>query len=637
MSIGINHKTLLVWDSISEPPIGDWTLIFWRSFHKPERGSEISIPSLIENNAHALKKRLLEWIYSLGESNLGNKRLVDQLELRDGFSYWWMTLIAEKNYGKSSRFYDAVRLLVLNDLIQEQRPKEIIFVSNDPPIAKTIKKTCQNLFIDFKWRRAEDCFSKGFVWRRCYNCLPLSVQAIATLVKYLYQRKTIKTQNKTRVESQITFVDYLIHLDQDALKTKRFASNYWTSLLNYFAENKIPINWIHHYVSSESIPTAKNANDIIGQFNQNGSGLELHSLFDEAINFSMICSTIGDYISLVWKSIKLQKIKSHFQPASTAINFWPLFKLDWLKSMRGNVAMNNCILLNLIENTVKRLPQQQLGVYLLENQAWEMAFIYAWRANGHGALVGVQHSTVRYWDLRYFYNERSYLQRGKNELPMPDQVAVNGPIALQTYLGEGYPANQLFEVEALRFLYFNDNSKVETDRKKNSKLRVLICGDLVPEVSHQMMLLIEAASLKLPPNTEYILKPHPGHLIDAREYSNMSIITSTLPVSELFADCDVVFASNITSAAVDAYCYGLPVVQVLDANAFNLSPLRGLAGVRYVTNSEELTSALTNLSCSDWEGDKPFFCIDPQLIRWQKLLSTRPGFQTNCNAGIDPR
>jgi len=90
------HTTFLIWDTDDKPPKGNWTPILWRSYGGGE-GSLYSMPEIIEERADALRQRYLSWIYVMGESCIKGKRLVDHLELRSGFSYWWMTLLAEKS------------------------------------------------------------------------------------------------------------------------------------------------------------------------------------------------------------------------------------------------------------------------------------------------------------------------------------------------------------------------------------------------------------------------------------------------------------------------------------------------------------------------------------------------------------
>jgi surface carbohydrate biosynthesis protein (TIGR04326 family) len=90
----------------------------------------------------------------------------------------------------------------------------------------------------------------------------------------------------------------------------------------------------------------------------------------------------------------------------------------------------------------------------------------------------------------------------------------------------------------------------------------------------------------------------------------------------LLAECDVAYTSSVTSAAVDAYCVGVPVVSVLDPNTLNLSPLRGCEGVLFASTPEELASTLiyATSALSTVREHKNFFTLDSRLPRWRKLL-----------------
>ena len=134
-----------------------------------------------------------------------------------------------------------------------------------------------------------------------------------------------------------------------------------------------------------------------------------------------------------------------------------------------------------------------------------------------------------------------------------------------------------------------------------------------------MQWLCEAATL-IPRDTCYTVKPHPGCAIKSEDYPSLEINVTDDPLSELLINCDVVFTSNITSAAVDAYCADVPVVSVLDGNAFNMSPLRGLKGVVYVTGPEELAKALGNARAREKVHAEPYFCLDKDLPLWRMLL-----------------
>jgi surface carbohydrate biosynthesis protein (TIGR04326 family) len=100
------------------------------------------------------------------------------------------------------------------------------------------------------------------------------------------------------------------------------------------------------------------------------------------------------------------------------------------------------------------------------------------------------------------------------------------------------------------------------------------------------------------------------------------MVVTMEPISKLLDECDVAYSSAVTSAAVDAYCTGVPVVSVLDPNILNQSPLRGYEGVLFASTSDELAAALvfaaSNYNVQD--NQQVLFTIDYQLPRWRKLL-----------------
>jgi surface carbohydrate biosynthesis protein (TIGR04326 family) len=132
---------------------------------------------------------------------------------------------------------------------------------------------------------------------------------------------------------------------------------------------------------------------------------------------------------------------------------------------------------------------------------------------------------------------------------------------------------------------------------------------------------LEKAAPSLPASSKFVVKPHPACPVRGEDYSGLDLQITARPLGELLGDCDVAYTSYMTSAAVDAYCFGVPVVSVLDGDAFNISPLRGRPGVVYVTSPDELSSAVLHA----WEGNgktakEPYFCLDKQLPRWRRLL-----------------
>ena len=626
-SIEIDERpTFLVWDREGLPPHGAWVPILWRSFAADKDSTVYSIPRLLEAQADFLRSRYLAWVYDLGNAHIDGKQLVDHLELRSGLSYWWMTLPTMVSYGHLTPIYSAVRLLALEQIASELSPKKIILASSDKNLARIFRLWCEKAGLSFEWRKLKRFRSSESIIRRLYYALPLAMQAIIWLIRYIKDRWSLRERVPKRPvgsDAGITFFSYLVHLNQKALAEGRFATYYWTALHEVIVKDNVGANWFHKYIRHGIVPRTRHARNLIKQFNRNGTGREVHSTMDGVLGWSVIWDTLRDYSRVVMAGLRLRKVSCLFHPQNSNIDLWPLFKQDWHQLMYGATAIANCLDINLSEYILRRLPHQRLGFYPQENQPWEMALIHAWRAAGHGQIIGVPHTTVLFWDTRYFFDPRTYRRAGKNDLPLPEKVALNGPAAMIAYQKGGYPREQLLEVEALRYLYLDDlQSKQNTENELSTGfLRVLVLGDyLAPVTRRQMQWLCDAAML-LPPDTRYTVKPHPACAIRAEDYPSLQLQMTSSHLAELLTDCDVAFTSNITSAAVDAYCAKVPVVSALDGNAFNMSPLRGLTGVIYVTGPEELAKALGNARVRKKVHAEPYFCLDKGLPRWRMLLS----------------
>jgi surface carbohydrate biosynthesis protein (TIGR04326 family) len=153
-------------------------------------------------------------------------------------------------------------------------------------------------------------------------------------------------------------------------------------------------------------------------------------------------------------------------------------------------------------------------------------------------------------------------------------------------------------------------------------MRVLVLGDYMLSNTQRQMNLLAQAATSLPAAMIITVRPHPLCPIHVDDYPSLCMTVTMEPFSKLLAECDVAYASAATSAAVDAYCAGVPTVSVLDPNILNLSPLRGFAGALFASTPEELAAALTSAATATRTlGDQQnFFTLDLELPRWRKLI-----------------
>lgn len=617
------ESRVLVWDAKGRLPDGDWTLVLWRGFADKATPDVVSIPTLAEDQGAALKAAYLGWIFDLGECRIGGRRLLDHLELRPGFSYWWMTLVAEKcNWGKSPQITDAIRLFALDHWLANRPVTSLILASCSTSLAECVQSICERHGIQFEWRRTnpDPVISS---WRKqLYRSLPLVFQALAWLAVYLIKRwplRGVGLEEWRRTRGSVTFISYLFNLVPEALKDGRFASRYWAHLPEVLMHGRCDTNWLHIYVSDPLLPSAGSAADTVRRFNRTGQGRQIHTTLDAFLDLRLIVRTVRDWLHLVW--ISRGVTAALFSMRDGDVRLWPLFRDDWRRSMLGPAAIRNALLLNLYEAAMASLPCQRAGVYLYENDPTEFALIHAWEAAGHNRLIGSQHSTMLYWDMRYVFDSRSYAREDRNDLPMPHQVAVNGPAAHDACLSGGYPAERLVEVEALRYLYLA-GSATRPRNPHPEPLRVLVLGDYMPDNTQAQLRMLEAAMPLLPADASILFKPHPSCPIRPSDYPGLRMELAVRDLPTLLEQCDVVFTSNATSAAVDAYCAGVPVVSRLNPGSLNLSPLRGYEAVRFACTPDELALAIGNavLSAERQVRPKPYFTIDTELPRWQKLL-----------------
>jgi surface carbohydrate biosynthesis protein (TIGR04326 family) len=629
--------TFLIWDSDSIPPFGDCIVVLWRSFNPEGSPFAVSIPKVVEENADTLRERFLGWLYEFGETSIDGIKLVDHLALRPGFSYWWMTLLAEKSYGKSTRCFDAIKLIALEMLSLELCPCRIVLVSNDGILAETLRLWCVRTGYTYEKKKAVGKHwptSPGDALFR--HRLPQPVQALGSLLAYVRHRWIFRQSAQQHYQSfagAITVVDYLFHLAPEAVRSGVFASNYWGGLVDEFNRHEIHVNWLHHYVKQGALPSANQAADLLSRFNRSAGVTQTHSVFDIALGMRPICRALKDYARLLVKGFYLRKPALRFGLTQSNLNFWPLFKADWENSIFGSNAILNCLSLNLFEHVLENLPKQELGIYLQEHQGWEPAFVFAWRRAGHGRLVGVPHSTIRFWDLRYFMDSRSLFGAGCRFPPSPDQIALNGPAAINAMRKGAIAEEKLVEVEALRYLYLLDLQTTSSSENRITAmpLRVLVLGDYLFRITHQQMKWIALAASILPCDTHYVIRPHPNCLVDPADFPNLRCTVSDAPLSDLFRATDVVFTGNITSAAVDAYLARVPVVSMIDGETPNMSPLRGLKGVFFVADKEQLAAILAQATRNIPDPDQYFF-LDRELPRWRHLLGGALSRETNKEA-----
>jgi len=417
-------------------------------------------------------------------------------------------------------------------------------------------------------------------------------------------------------------MSYFIHLVKDSCFQGKFASNQWGALPDLLRTLGKSQNWLHLFQFSNDIPNVQTGKDWLERFNQESQQQETHAMLENFLSMILLFRVLKDWATILWQQSWIVRVQEEEISKLSAGWLWPLLKVDWEDSMIGRTAIQNILFIKLFEKALSVIPRQPLGLYLLENQAWERAFLHTWRKYGHGKIIGVAHSTIRYWDFRY-YDES--LTKVLPELSQPDLIAVNGPHAWKMLAQSGNSMERCVPVEALRYQYLLKLPQRDKFSNKVTKKRsLLILLDYQQITTHKMMQMLELASPELREDYKILIKPHPANPMVLSDYPRLRAEITYQSFIVILPKVDVALASVFTSASVDAFCSGVPVIEYLDESYFNFSSLRGHSSLKYISSAEELIKTLKGLQ--NWyagsDKSEDYFWIDEDLTMWCNLLKT---------------
>jgi len=305
---------------------------------------------------------------------------------------------------------------------------------------------------------------------------------------------------------------------------------------------------------------------------------------------------------------------------------WPFFAEEWRHTTIGINAISNLLYFHQLKHALNVMQPQSLGLYLQENQGWELGLKQAWRETGHGTLIGYLHSMLRFWDLRYYQSFQNFkFQSGESDQNLrPDYFAISNERDYGDLKRQGYPRNELVKVEALRYEHLRSPKRdEENSRRLSSKLNVLVVGDYSKENTKAQMQLLEMANKEEPLDLSITCKPHPASMFFEKDFPNLSFNLIEAPIDTILHQYDVAVVGASTSAAIDAYYCGLEVITVLNLFQLTFSPLRGVEDAYFVSSTQELRKAFRDIGRGGRSKRRKLntFYFSQGLNRWQKLFA----------------
>lgn len=583
-----------------------------------ESGNLISIPVYIEQNEKHIRKYFLNWTFDLGERKFGSKRLIDLLSIDKDFSYWWMSPFIE-THPYNFPVKNAIFLLALDEILKNIETKSIILKTNQNWLMQTVMDFCKRRGIKFESQKS---ISLDASIQESANASPnrIMFNALKSIARHIIRiRKYNESPNSGWISNSksILLSGYFVNFNKTEADKGIFKSAYWGDLPEMLSQSGYSINWLHHNSYSSPIDSLK----LVNNFNDQSGGKSFHTFAEGNFSFLVVLRVLIKWIRLNFLSLRTRKMEENFQIRTSGLSAWPLFKNLWEDWIRGPQSIANLFVLETFKNSLKVAPKQNVGLFISENNSFERAFAYAWKRNGHGLLVGVQHSTIRFWDLRYFNDQRILVDKSPNSLPQADLMAVNGPVAEALLMDSNYPHERIVQVEALRYLN-NESPEFLESKAIGDKTTLLVLGDISFESTSATINLLSQLPDKTKELLNILVKPHPICPIKKSDFPLINFELYLGSFNEIFRNECIIYGANPTSSCVDAYMTGLPVIVHYEQSSLNLSPLQGINSVRFVSGSNEMNKALIEILNNGIKLVKPkdFFWLDKDLPKWRAFL-----------------
>jgi surface carbohydrate biosynthesis protein (TIGR04326 family) len=385
----------------------------------------------------------------------------------------------------------------------------------------------------------------------------------------------------------------------------------------------LKVNWIWFYHDSSQMNYRDAAAFRQTLNRQSGTTGQRYLMLEDSLTVRGVMWAVWTYVCLWFTSLRLERLRDDFRFSGGALNFFEILKDEWYSSLRGDAAMSACLYAAAFRSTVDQLPATTVRmIYPWENQGWEHLLLCAWKKVSRAPALAMVHTPgcTSPMELRTFRGKESTGE--PEDRCLPDKLVAFSRQSAATLREWGWPTQIVTEGEALRYMRFAAKYGVERRSLPKENRQLLLVSGMRGETDFQLRLLSAASEAGgLAAYSKVTIKPHPfcsvNDAVAALSFSRPVQIDHR-PLDELFGECDVVFASNATSAGIEAAWAGLPLILAASIG-LNLNPLKGVADVRFVATTEALVDQLNRPQRIPLAPDT--FLLDRNLPRWRALLT----------------
>lgn len=614
--------TATLWCEPRDPQPTAGPLIYWSCYLPEESGpNDVSLPELVQQNREPLRDHYLRWLHKMSSNRVRGSSLCKHFLLRSNLSYWWMTVPASNPIAPNSPTYNLLRLIALQRHVEENDISTLCVSGNNLEVRKLLRHWSRDarvavIFSPKEKKRDQTSSRRRLLRVRMAYWLPF---ADATLTLWRIGRQK-KPEQPPSPHSQSGFhvIDYFAHLGSHAKAGEVFESNYWGPLVEVL-ESTGPVSWLH--LSAENPRKARLDHDQKLMDLWHCPKDASHQLLFAGATVGVKMRAIRDYLRIATWGLLLRRKADLFMGPDDAFSYWQAFRRSWRDEWYGATAMKNCLYLNSFEAYLKTLRHDGPGIYLYENQPWELALISSWRRYTTEKLFAVPHSTVRYWDTRVLAN-LAEICRGSNpdSLPSPDVFATNGPVMARVFEQFGCSSGNVASVEALRFTRL----AVEGVHSRSGDQPILVLGEYSQHQTDTILNQVIAATKGTSFHDRIRFRGHPalGQNLPAK-YRGLQVDESATAVDAI-RKASVVVCGSLSSSAVESMLLGKPTFLIPDAEVLTSSPAEALGPTWAIDLHQELRQALVGEVRTPDDAHplsaQQYFFAGRSLARWKDLL-----------------
>lgn len=598
-------------------------------------GEGLPLAQLVAERLLPLREQLNAWTVDMGKTPIHGRIVEEWLAGGEPLSMWWCSTLAEKHPKITLRVFDVLKARTLEMLAEEHAVSEIALASSDTALIETLELFCkkkgyafrliaQKIAPEQKALSLKDRVKDGL--KAAYYRLPARAKALVRFPAWLWQCKRRLPHTSTprpQVSKQATLVSYFPNIDLARAQDGRFRSRYWESLHDLLNTNgRAAVNWVFLFFPSNQCDL-KQALALRDAFADKGEdGLTFHFL-EEFLDRAGI--------GMAWKRYRLlrhaaktieDQAKKGFVFKNSSLNFWPLLKENWYDSFEGWRCLERCLHHQAFKGYAAWCGKQECTVYVQENCPWERMLCQTMHDTDNTNIYGMQHSTVRPTDFRYFDDPRQFSMQSLKRA-QPEQWLNNGTAARTALVHAGMPETRSRLVEALRYQYLAGSKLESSEVTENSKKFLLCTSFFADETEAHLRTLADAYQKNVLKGWELCIKAHPYLPVETRlaelfPHGGAPAILNQ-PIGELLVPGVTVWASNSTTVALEAVYRGLPLLVEAPHNDLNLSPVQDIEGVPFVRTASDVQQALRSVRPAALPP--AYLCLDAALPLWTALLT----------------